>query len=191
MIDIDVRYPMWKPYRAQFERLQPRQAVQLLRSVAKRVDSATVSSVARVLKSSGYTISRSAVKKHAFITTKINSASVTIRIKGKRVPAVAFKTKPSKFANTTGSRRMPTDVMFKKQLGWHGIKNGFMWESPEGAQLMFERTTKKRKPIQEVSFMPIPMMIADDETARDAIMNDVFDTMVKRFEYELNRRWGR
>lgn len=191
MLNINVQYPLWRPYKAYFDKLNPHVARQILRSVGRRVDSSALSSMKRSLKASGYTIKGPAVKKYSKITTKVTGGSVTIKVKGGRVPAMAFKTKPSKFVDTTGNRRRPVDVMFKQRPGWLGLKNGFMWESPQGAQLMFERTTSSRMPIREVNYDPIPKIIADDEVAKDTIMNDVFDTIVKRFEYELNRRWGK
>lgn len=188
MIDMNVKYPLWKPYTEKFERLKPAQAYKLLNAVAKRVDSSALTHLKRGLKDAGYTISGPMVKKYSVVSTKINASSVRIRIQGKRVPAYAFKTKP-KFRDTTGNKRKQVDVMFNKQLGWHGIKNGFMWESGTGAKLMFERTTAKRFPIKEISYMPISLMVSQDETVKDTIVNGVFDTMVKRFEYELDRRW--
>lgn len=188
MLRQDIKYPAWKPYAEKFDKLNAKTVKALFEAVGKRAEATGRGSVKRAV-TDVYTIKKPMVDKHSKIRVKAYKNKAVIRISGRPVPAPAFKTKPGRFQGTTGAKRRKVDVMFKKSLGWHGIKNGFMWETPGGAKLMFERTTPKRLPVQAVNFMPVSRMVADDEGIKDRIVSEVFETMVKRFEYELNRRW--
>lgn len=178
---------------------------ELLASVPKGIEKATMRAVNRALSSGKAQISRDVRK--AFTvrsdaigeTVKERKATLTnlsgeLSSKGRRLPLRTFKNTPTD-ASTTGGNRKPVRVTVKKGQSFD-LQRGFKWKghifernenAPRTRVYQDRRNGRKRlgAPIEKKFDRAVPQMI--EEVAVQSVQAKMRDVMQKRLDHEARQ----
>lgn len=158
------------------------------RSAINRVGQGIKTEVSRKIREK-YDIKAGDVKKHGNIRViKSNAAKMELLLhsKGRNIPLIRFKTKPSK----PPARPPKVLTASVKKSGGKPIPGAFVAGMRSGHVGVFRRHGMNRLPIQELYGPAVPVMMSE-ESVVEHLQNEAHIRMQKRLDHEVNRVLGR